>query len=223
VKRRLTFTFDNGPWPTATEQVLDFLAARSIKASFFVVGQQLAASGCHALAERARAEGHWIGNHTLTHGAPLGLDGDEARVKREIGETQALLGPLAHARKFFRPNGAGSLGPHLLSSAAVNYLTRDRYTVILWNNVPGDWLVPEVDWVSNALRDLEESEWSTLVLHDKPIAGKMDTLARFYDELMRRDIEVVQEFPPSCILIESGKPRDDLAAFVTGLPGQQAD
>ena len=222
MKKRLTFTFDNGPWPAATEQVLDFLAARSIKASFFVVARQLTTPGCHALAERAHAEGHWIGNHTFSHGTPLGLDGDEARVEREIGAAQVLLGPLAHPRKFFRPNGAGSLGPHLLSGAAVDYLVRNRFTVILWNNVPGDWLVPEVDWVSNAIRDLDASEWSTLVLHDKPIAGKMDMLARFYDELVRRDVEVVQEFPPSCVLIDNGRPRDDLTAFATGLSRQQA-
>ena len=62
--QRLTFTFDNGPAPGATEKVLDFLAERAIKATFFVVGARLRTPQGRQLAERAHAEGHWIGNHT---------------------------------------------------------------------------------------------------------------------------------------------------------------
>ena len=36
------------------------------------------------------------------------------------------------------------------------------------------------------------------------------------------DVEVVQEFPSSCVLIDNGRPRDDLTAFATGLSRQQA-
>ena len=68
--KRLTLSFDNGPFESGTALVLDALAARSIKASFFLVGKQLAAPGARALAERAKAEGHWIGNHTLSHDVP---------------------------------------------------------------------------------------------------------------------------------------------------------
>src|SRR3712207_8879193 len=57
---RLTLTFDNGPWLGATEAVLDILAERSVRATFFVVGERLKALGGRALAERARAAGHWI-------------------------------------------------------------------------------------------------------------------------------------------------------------------
>ena len=44
------------------------LAAHGLRATFFVVGEALRAH--RALAERAHAEGHWIGNHTLTHPRP---------------------------------------------------------------------------------------------------------------------------------------------------------
>ena len=60
----LTLTFDNGPDPETTPQVLDVLARRGIRATFFVVGERLAAPGGHALAAAAQAAGHWIGNHT---------------------------------------------------------------------------------------------------------------------------------------------------------------
>ena len=47
------------------------LARRNVKSTFFVIGEKLAQH--RALAERAHAEGHWIGNHTLTHALPFGL------------------------------------------------------------------------------------------------------------------------------------------------------
>jgi peptidoglycan-N-acetylglucosamine deacetylase len=100
--QRLTFTFDNGPVPGATDTVLDLLAAHAIKATFFVVGNRLQTPQGRRLAERAHAEGHWLGNHTYSHGEPLGLSGTRRHIEHEIGETQRLLGALAHPQKLFR-------------------------------------------------------------------------------------------------------------------------
>ncbi|WP_108660018.1 polysaccharide deacetylase family protein [Acuticoccus kandeliae] len=216
--KRLTFSFDNGPEPGATEPLLDFLRERSIKATFFVVGDRLDAAGL-ALARRAHREGHWIGNHTLSHGTPLGREGDAARVAREIGETERLIGPLAHPDRLFRPNGAGALGPHLLSPAAVAYLAANRYTVITWNNVPGDFRPPHEAWLETALATLDAQDWSLLVLHDPFIARMLDRLARFCDALEARGIAIVQSFPPSCILMERGVATPELAACVTPASG----
>ena len=65
----VTLTFDNGPDPDTTPEVLAALAERDLRATFFVVGEKLAAA--REPAERAHAEGHWIGNHTWTHRAPI--------------------------------------------------------------------------------------------------------------------------------------------------------
>lgn len=211
---RLTFTFDNGPRPGATESLLDFLRERGIRATFFVVGEQLDEAGL-ALARRAHAQGHWIGNHTLSHGPPLGRGADGGRAAREIGETERLIGPLAHPDKLFRPNGAGALGPHLLSPDAVAYLSANRYTVVTWNNVPGDFRAPHEAWFETALETIEGQDWSLIVLHDPFIAKMLDLLARFCDVLDERGISVVQSFPPSCILMERGTPTGELSQYVT--------
>jgi peptidoglycan/xylan/chitin deacetylase (PgdA/CDA1 family) len=214
-QRRLTFSFDNGPVPRATDTVLDFLAARAIKATFFVVGERLRTEEGRRLAARAHAEGHWIGNHTLTHGEPLGIGGSRERVAREIGETQQLLGGLAHPRKFFRPNGRGSLGPHLLSRAALDYLVEQRFTLVTWNNVPRDWEEPKTAWVGKALATVSETPWSLLVLHDEHVAGMMPTLVEFCRRLTDLGVEIVQDFPASCVPIRQGEivaPVDDLLA-----------
>ncbi len=216
--KKLTFSFDNGPQPGATEPLLDFLHERAIRATFFVVGQQLDDAGL-ALARRAHAQGHWIGNHTLTHGLPLGLEGDAERVAHEIGETERRIGPLAHPDRLFRPNGSGELGPHLLSPEAVAYLAANRYTVVTWNNVPGDFRTPHEAWLETALATIEGQDWSLIVLHDPFIAKMLDLLAHFCDALDARGVTVVQPFPPSCILMERGLPTRDLADFVTVAPG----
>ncbi len=202
---RLTFTFDNGPKPGATERVLDFLSERSIKATFFVVGKQLQTPDARRLTERAHAEGHWIGNHTYSHGTPLGIDGASARIVAEIGRTQQLLGALAHPLKLFRPNGKGTLGQHLLSTASLDYLTEERMTLVTWNNVPRDWEEPRRAWMEAALTTCVKQPWSLLVLHDEHIAGMMDTLAEFHDRIVDMGIEIIQDFPEDCVPLREGR------------------
>lgn len=199
----VTLTFDNGPAPGTTEGVLDVLAERGLRATFFLVGQELERPGARALAERAADEGHWIGNHSLTHRVPLGDDPDPAHAEREIDGCQALLGPLAHERRFFRPfGGGGVLGPHLFSPAAVDRLRDGGYTCVLWSSVPHDWDDPD-GWVDTALRDVDAQEHAVVVLHDLP-TGAMAGLPRFLDELDRRSAEVVQDYPPSVVPIAGG-------------------
>ena len=72
---RVHLTFDNGPDPECTPEVLDVLGERGIPASFFVCGRgnrlhpalPAGSDEARAILERARREGHWIGNHSLTH------------------------------------------------------------------------------------------------------------------------------------------------------------
>jgi peptidoglycan/xylan/chitin deacetylase (PgdA/CDA1 family) len=77
---RVTLTFDNGPWTGVTENVLDTLRERGLHSTFFVVGTQM--HKARDLAVRAAAEGHWIGNHTMTHTVTFG---DGADPSAEVG------------------------------------------------------------------------------------------------------------------------------------------
>ena len=206
---KVTLTFDNGPWPGVTEHVLDTLATRGLHSTFFVVGNQLRES--RSLAERAVAEGHWIGNHTMTHSVPFG---DGADPVQEIDATQELIGDLTHTSRWFRPFGRGGvLDGRLLSDEAVAHLREGGYSCVLWNSVPRDWEDAE-EWVDRALVDVESNDWTVVVLHDLP-TGAMDRLPRLIDELDARGAEVVQDFPDDCVPIRDGEVVGDLTGLVS--------
>src|SRR5579872_6056601 len=61
----VVLTFDDGPWPTTTERVLDALRAECVHATFFLIGKNALARP--ALAQRELADGHSIGYHSFSH------------------------------------------------------------------------------------------------------------------------------------------------------------
>ena len=158
--------FRNGPTSGITEHVLDILSSPADSNYFFRGWRKAARPGGGALAVRAHSEGHWIGNHSLTHSVPLGEKPEAEYARREIEETQNLIGELAHADKFFRPMGGGGIiGPHLLSRAALELLQNGKYTCVLWSSVPGDWKDQE-GWVERCLSEVAGRDWTVVVIHD---------------------------------------------------------
>jgi len=211
----LTLTFDNGPEPGVTDAVLDTLARHEILATFFVLGHKLAAPEARKLAERAYAEGHWIGNHTWSHSKPFGELVDARDAENEIARTQSELGSLAHPRKYFRPFGGGAnLDNRLLNSVALDYLVRERFTCVLWNAVPRDWEDPD-GWVARGLELCPAQAWSLVVLHDLP-TGAMRHLDRFIGEVKTRGGRFHQDFPADCMPIVEGEIVLPIDRYLTG-------
>jgi peptidoglycan/xylan/chitin deacetylase (PgdA/CDA1 family) len=202
--RRVTLTFDNGPVAVHTDAIVGLLDRYRVPATFFVVGEQIDDPGCRGSLERAKASGHWIANHTFSHGDPLGYAEDAARAAEEIGRAQQAIGTLSRPDRFFRPNGAGKLGPHLLSRAAVDYLAEHHYTVVTWNNVPEDWTEPKQEWVDRAIATMLKQEWSLVVIHDFLIGPMLETLASFIEQARAAGAEFVQDFPPTCVHMRRG-------------------
>jgi peptidoglycan-N-acetylglucosamine deacetylase len=201
--KRVTLTFDNGPVPGITEGVLEILSARRIPATFFVIGERLGTPAGHALAQRAHAEGHWIGNHSLTHSVPLGENTDAEYARREIEEAQKQIGELAHREKLFRPmGGGGAIGPHLLSRAALDCLQAGEYTCVLWSSVPGDWKDQE-GWVERCLADVAAQDWATVVLHDIENAS-LPRLSELLERLATLDVEYRQDFSDDVVMLRRG-------------------
>lgn len=204
---RVTLSIDNGPDPEITPAVLDVLARREVAARFFVVGRRLAEAAGRRTVERASAEGHWIGNHSYSHEVPFGRNDSPRVIAEEVEATQALLGPLAHQDRLFRPFGGdgGALDDRLLSRDLVDHLEARRYTCVLWNAVPRDWEQPDA-WVETAMAQVAGRTWALVVVHDI-VPGAARQIDRFIGCLRDGGHEIVQSFPEDCVPIAGGETR----------------
>jgi peptidoglycan-N-acetylglucosamine deacetylase len=212
-RHRVTLSFDNGPRAGVTSAVLDTLRDHDVRATFFVVGEDAGRPGARALLERAVAEGHWVGNHTMRHVAQFGDQDDPELPEREVGEAQRVLGDLVHPARLFRPYGGGGLlGPRLLSPHLVRYLVDGCYSLVLWSCVPRDWERPHA-WVEPCLAEVAEQAWALVVLHDNDAAA-MGHLGELLAGLRDRGVEIVQELPAACVPIDRGVVRGDLEAYM---------
>jgi peptidoglycan/xylan/chitin deacetylase (PgdA/CDA1 family) len=211
--RRVALSFDNGPHPDVTPRVLETLARCDLRATFFVIGKNIAAAEGRALVAATYAQGHWIGNHTYHHQTPLGRL-QSAEAIDEIARTDDLIGEYLHPDRLFRPYGQGGvLDRRLLSGAAVDHLRRRRGTCVIWSAVPRDWLDPD-GWVETALRQIGRREENLVVLHDVA-TGAMAHLERFIQAALAAGSEFRQEFPEDCVLIRNGEPTRLLDDYVT--------
>jgi peptidoglycan/xylan/chitin deacetylase (PgdA/CDA1 family) len=214
---KITLSFDNGPDPVVTPQVLDILARHGIRATFFVVGKNLETAEGQALIARAHREGHRIGNHTYSHTLPLGKVVDGAEAVAEIHKTRELIGDLAGPHPIFRPFGEGGiLDRRVLCPAAVDYLCDNGFSCITWTSVPRDWENP-TGWVETAMRQITEQDETLLVLHDIP-TGAMNHLEDFIVRARAAGATFRQDFPISCVLIRDGKPTPLLDNYVSLTP-----
>lgn len=111
-ERLVALTFDDGPHPATTPQLLDLLAGHGAKATFFVIGRQV--EGNETILERLVAEGHELGNHTMTPARSVTLG--SAAFARDLAAAGELLGRFGPVR-YFRP-ASGWFTPAMLHAAA---------------------------------------------------------------------------------------------------------
>ncbi len=86
-QRVVALTFDDGPSPPYTDQLLEVLAKHNVKATFFMIGNRI--EKCPETVRSVMAEGHQIGNHSYSH--PLLGFLPPNSVRREIERTDKLL------------------------------------------------------------------------------------------------------------------------------------
>ena len=122
-KRRVVYlTFDDGPIPEQTPWVLDILDRYGIKATFFMVGDNVRRNP-DLLAE-VRRRGHSVGNHTMHH--LQGMKVTARRYLRDVSEADALIdSPL------FRP-------PHGIMRWKQSRALREKYIIIMYDLVTRD-------------------------------------------------------------------------------------
>jgi len=125
-RREIALTFDDGPDPAATPQVLELLDRHGAKASFFCIGERAAAFP--ELVREIARRGHSVENHSHTHSHAFALYG-VSRLGREVDAGQACIaGVTGREPRFFRaPSGFRSplLDP-VLAKRGLHYVSWTR-------------------------------------------------------------------------------------------------
>jgi peptidoglycan-N-acetylglucosamine deacetylase len=151
----IALTFDDGPWPNTTVQVLDILKKNDIKATFFWIGRMVQESP--EIAKRVVAEGHVIGNHTWSHSYRWM---NKAAAAREIDRTADLMYETTGVKTlYFRPPGG------ILTNGVADYAQQKNYSVVMWSNDSIDYRpFPAKRLVNNVLRKVKQSD--IVLMHD---------------------------------------------------------
>ena len=151
-KMKIALTFDDGP-SIYTEELLDGLKERNVKATFFVVGQS--AQKMPEIVKREDREGHLVGNHTYHHVEITKLSDEQAR--EEIEKTNQLLEGLIHKDIVYIRPPFGLWQKRLEQD--MNVLP------VMWSIDPLDWTTKNVDEIVNKVVTRAE-ENDIILLHD---------------------------------------------------------
>lgn len=155
-RKVVALTFDDGPYPPYTGQVLDVLRQEQVKATFFVIGQN--AVKHPDLVRQIAAEGHQIGNHTYQHLDLLKLDREA--IAQEIDRTGQVLQEITGSQSRILRPPHGFRDPVVMEAAAERNLQ-----VVEWSVMARDWVNPGAAVI--AQRVLERTEnGSIILLHD---------------------------------------------------------
>jgi peptidoglycan-N-acetylglucosamine deacetylase len=119
----IALTFDDGPWPETTEQILATLKQEKVKATFYMVGQPL--KSFPEIGKKVLADGHVIANHTVHHWyhkmSPV-------VAQREIEDTQKIIREILNVETaYFRPPGG------VLTNGLVAYAQKQGQSVNMWS------------------------------------------------------------------------------------------
>ncbi|WP_433786183.1 bifunctional polysaccharide deacetylase/glycosyltransferase family 2 protein [Actinomycetospora sp. CA-101289] len=161
--RTISFTFDDGPDPVWTPQVLEVLRRHQVPATFFVVGSMAAQHP--GLLREIRASGSAVGLHTFTH--PDLSAASDLRIDRELTETQLVLnGALGESSYLLRPPYS-STASAVTDDALRSFRTAGAsgYVTVLSDVDSRDWERPGVDAiVANAIP--AHGAGGVVLLHD---------------------------------------------------------
>lgn len=127
-KKAIALTFDDGPAPKTTLQILDILKKNNIKATFFWVGRNL--KNYPDVGRKVVADGHAIGNHTWHHWY---FRMNPATAAAEVENTSALIYRITGIKTYlFRPPGG------FLNNGVVTYARSKNYAIMMWSVDPGE-------------------------------------------------------------------------------------
>ena len=152
-QKLIALTFDDGPRRSTTTRLLDGLAERGVKATFFLIGCQIADN--EDVVERMDREGHQIGIHTFDHVQLTALN--QTDFDAQVGTTRALLEDLLGHNGFLLRPPFGKWDEGVKNYAGC--------PIILWSIDPEDWDDKDTDRVVKEVVS-QARDGSIILLHD---------------------------------------------------------
>ena len=161
---KISLTFDDGPDPVFTEQLLDILRDKGVKATFFVVGQKITQSP--GVLQRIVREGHTVGSHSFSH--PRLEAVSPGRVKLELNSVQRIVAGLTgrHIVLFRTPYGR-SRGPETADFVQpIRIATSLGYVGMGSDIVTYDWTKISAEDITEFVRQGGQRGGSVVMMHD---------------------------------------------------------
>ena len=177
----VAITFDDGPHPKLTPRLLDILKERGLKATFYVIGQNVVQYP--EIMQRMVAEGHEIGNHSYTHPSLTKIGA--AKITEEISKTnEAILQACGVKPSTMRP-------PYGATNAAITKRLNDEFglAVIMWSVDPLDWKIRKASHVSNHI--LQNSKSGSIILAHDIHPSTIDAMPASLDGLLAKGHQFV--------------------------------
>lgn len=176
----VALTFDDGPAPF-TDRLLRVLAAQGAKATFFLIGNKVAADP--AAARRIADAGMEIGSHTWEHPNMSTIPVSEIPAQLRKA-TQAIAAATGEEPSLYRPAGG-------LSSAAVRAEAgRQGIAEILWDVIPFDWINDADLAASTYMLKTQIRPGSVVLLHDT-YSSTVDLVYQFLPVLLANNYHMV--------------------------------
>lgn len=166
---KIALTFDDGPDPEWTPQILDILKAKHVPGTFFIIGENAEMSP--RLVQREVDEGHDVGNHTFTH--PNLGDSPPGIVALELNATQRLFEALTgRSMRLFRAPYFGDAEPTTADELVPIELAQKMGYISVglhidpddWQRLPADQVVKSV--LDQAAHQSPDRESRVVLLHD---------------------------------------------------------
>lgn len=187
-KKLMALTFDDGPYSPYTEKLLQVLQEKQVKATFFLVGENIRRHP--ELARQVKAGGHEIALHAGLHQDLLKVDSEGLQANIALGKT-ILKEELGVVPRFMRP-------PHGFKDWQVmKAIKANNLQAMNWSIIPRDWTNPGVETIAS--RVIEKARPGAIVLlHDgdspKGLAPRQQTVeatAIIIDKLRSQGYEFV--------------------------------
>jgi peptidoglycan/xylan/chitin deacetylase (PgdA/CDA1 family) len=199
--KEVVLTFDDGPLPPYSNEILDILASQCVKVTYFMVGEM--ARAYPAVVRRVYEEGHTIGSHSEDHPTRFGqlpIEKIRHEIDWGISDVSAALGDPRYLAPFFRIPGLAR------SDAVESELAARGLIVFSSDTVADDWHrhIKPNQIIALAMRRLEALGKGILLLHDIHPATAA-ALPGLLQQLKDNGFHIVQVVPAASYEIAMAK------------------